>query len=152
MTLRRVFMEWISMSCWNDLAIELAVVGGASLVLGSSTGSPRRTPWSGSRSNTKVLSLTSPRTSPARLLDSYKSARSPFVPSSNELGSCLHFCSGTGVFSVLVLLIRSSHELGSCLHFCWGTDTGFACEKHVFVPPLSWFHSHFWCQYSSVHV
>ncbi|KAK3446186.1 hypothetical protein EUGRSUZ_A01929 [Eucalyptus grandis] len=44
MTLRLVFMVWISTLCWNGLVTELAVVGGASLVSGSSTGSPRRTP------------------------------------------------------------------------------------------------------------
>lgn len=50
-----VFMGWISTLSWSDLAIAWADVVGASLVLESSTGWPRRTQWSGSSRNTKVL-------------------------------------------------------------------------------------------------
>ena len=62
MTLQLVFMVWISMLSWSVLDTVLLVAAGASLVSGSSTGSQRRIQWSGSRSNMKVLSLTSPQT------------------------------------------------------------------------------------------
>lgn len=44
MILRLEFMEWISLLCWSALVTVLAVVAGASLVLGSSIGSQKRMP------------------------------------------------------------------------------------------------------------
>ena len=44
MILPPVFMGWTSLLCWSALVTVLAVVAGASLVLGSSTGSQRMMP------------------------------------------------------------------------------------------------------------
>ena len=63
MILQPVFTGWTSLLCWSALVTVLAVVAGASLVLGSSTGSQRMMPWNGSRSNMRVWSSTSLRIS-----------------------------------------------------------------------------------------
>ena len=73
-TPQQVSMEWTSMLCLSVLATVLPVVGGASLALGSSTGWPRRMPWSGSRSSMKESSSTRPRRIPLKTFSPVGSA------------------------------------------------------------------------------
>ena len=61
MILQLASTVWISILSWSAPATVLGVAVGARPVLEFSTGSPRRMPWSGSRSNMRVWSWTRPR-------------------------------------------------------------------------------------------
>ena len=58
-----VFMGWTSTLCLSALVTVLLVAEGASPVLEFSTGSLRKMPWNGSRSNTRELFWTRPKIS-----------------------------------------------------------------------------------------
>jgi len=105
-------MEWTSTSCSSVLATVLRAAGGASPVSGFSTGWPRRTPWSGSRSSTKASSST--RLRPTRLKTSPVGKVFVQFVFSGQMFSLL-----AELKSPYELFLCPYHTLCCCLKTCW---------------------------------